>query len=415
MSRASVSINPTRLNRSLEELGRIGETPQGMQRLAYSPDDVAGREYVMGLMRLVGLETRIDPAGNIIGRKEGSAPGLPAIALGSHTDTVPSGGKYDGALGVLAAIECAQALSDSGSSLRHPLEVLVFTNEEGTRYHRWLLGSRAMAGLLEPADLTAVDDEGVPLSARLPEIGGDLSRIGEAQRGPGDLSAYLELHIEQGPSLEQSGNSIGVVTGITGRIVLEVQVNGTANHAGTTPMTARHDALVSASKLVIAAQRVATAQEICRVATVGSIQAQPNAVNVVPGAVRLGVEFRDVDMASLAAAEAFFRDEAGQVEAADGVTVEVERQEATKAVAIGPGMQALVQEAAEGCGLSLQRLPSGAGHDAQAMAAITQAAMIFVPSVAGISHSPQEYTSPTDCANGARVLLNLLLLADQRL
>ncbi len=295
------------------------------------------------------------------------------------------------------------------------MEALVFTNEEGTRYHRWLLGSRAMAGLLEPADLTAVDDEGVPISARLADIGGDLMRIGEAQRGPGDLAAYLELHIEQGPALDRSGTSIGVVTGITGRAVLEVQIKGTANHAGTTPMPARHDALVSASKLVLAAQRLATDLEICRVATVGNIQAQPNAVNVVPGTVRLGVEFRDLDMASLAAAEGVFRDEAGLVAAADGVTVEVRRQETTSAVPINAGMQALVQEAAERSGLTWERLPSGAGHDAQAMAAITQAAMIFVPSVAGISHSPQEYTRPADCANGAQVLLNLLLLADHRL
>ena len=409
------NINSTRLNRSLEELGRIGETPEGMQRLAYSPEDVAGRQFVMGLMVRAGLETRIDPAGNIIGRKEGSVPGLPAIAMGSHTDTVPNGGKYDGALGVIAAIECVQSLVGSGHSLRHPVEVLVFTNEEGTRYHRWLLGSRAMAGLLEPADLTAVDGEGVPLSARLAEIGGDLTRIGEAQRGPGDLAAYVELHIEQGPTLEQSGSSIGVVTGITGRTVLEVQISGMANHAGTTPMASRHDALVSASKLVIAAQRLATDLEICRVATVGSIQAQPNAVNVVPGAVRLGVEFRDVDMASLATAERTFRDQAVQVADIDGVTVEVRLQESTGPVPISTSMQSLVQEAAQGAELTWERLPSGAGHDAQAMAAITQPAMIFVPSVAGISHSPQEYTGPTECANGARVLLNLLLLADQRL
>ena len=409
------TINATRLNRSLEELGCIGESPQGMQRLAYSPEDVAGRQYVMGLMGRAGLETRIDPAGNIIGRKEGSVPGLPAIAMGSHTDTVPGGGKYDGALGVMAAIECVQTLADSGHSLRHPVEVLVFTNEEGTSFHHWLLGSRAMAGLMEPSDLNAVDDEGVHLSTRLADIGGDLTSIGEAQRGPGDLAACLELHIEQGPTLDQSGTSIGVVTGITGRTVLEVQIKGTANHAGTTPMAVRHDALVTASKLILVVQRLATDLEICRVATVGSVQAQPNAVNVVPGAVRLGVEFRDLDMASLAAAEGVFRDEAGRVAAADGVAVEVRRQETTNAVPIKTGMQTLVQEAAEWSGLTWQRLPSGAGHDTQAMAAITQAAMIFVPSVAGISHSPQEYTKPADCANGAQVLLNLLLLADQRL
>ncbi len=407
-------INPQRLNLSLQELGRIGDTPQGMQRLAFTPSDVAGREYAMTLMRRAGMEVRIDAGGNIVARKSGADPNLAAIAMGSHLDTVPNGGKYDGALGVMGAIEVVQALADANVALRHPVEVLVFTNEEGTRFHRWLFGSRVMAGALEPGDLTAADDEGVLMSARLSDIQGNMSRVGQAARQVGELAAYLELHIEQGPTLHQTGTPIGVVTGITGRWVYEANITGTANHAGTTPMSVRHDALVSASRLVLEVQRMASDLEICRVGTAGTLQVYPNAVNVVPGQVKLGVEFRDLEMGSLAAAEAELRSVAAAISRTDGVQIDINRFESTQSCPIQPGMQELVAAASERAGLSHRRLPSGAGHDAQSMAGITEAAMVFVPSVEGISHAPGEYSTPEDCANGAQVLMELLLLADQR-
>ena len=410
----SPKINAIRLNHSLEDLGRIGHTDQGMQRVAFSPFDVEGRAHTMELMRRVGLMVAIDPAGNIIGRKDGSAPGLAAIALGSHIDTVSNGGKYDGALGVMGAIECLQTLQDQGITTRHPLEVLVFTNEEGTGFPHWLFGSRAMAGTLSTEDLTAVDQEGVGLETRLHAIGGDLSRIHEAARSPGDLSAYFELHIEQGPSLDRSGTPIGVVTGITGRAAFEVEVKGAANHAGTTPMGLRHDALLSASRLILTVERIASEMEICRVGTVGRVTVSPNATNVVPGTVAFSVEFRDVETSALAAAEAEFRRNAESVEASDGVSVDIQALPPTIPAPIKPEMQDLVAGAAGGHGLATERLPSGAGHDAQAMAAITDVAMVFVPSIDGISHSPLESSTPQACANGAQVLLNLLLLADQR-
>ena len=414
MATPSIKINAARLNRTLAELGRMGETPQGMMRLAYSPADIQGREYAMSLMRQAGLETRIDPAGNIIGRKPGSDPDLPAIALGSHTDTVPNGGKYDGALGVLGAIEVAHTLAENSRTLRHPLEVIIFTNEEGTRFHRWLLGSRAMAGLLEPEDYTAVDEEGVSLERRLADIGGDLSRIDQARRHRGELAAYFELHIEQGPTLHQTGTPLGAVTGITGRYVFKVEVQGKANHAGTTPMANRHDALAAASHIVLATQRLAFEAEICRVATVGNIQATPNAVNVVPGEVSLGVEFRDVDVNSLNAAETTLRRNAAEIADAHRVSISINPVESTAAVPLPARMQGLVAEAADQAGLSFQSLPSGAGHDAQAIAQITESGMVFVPSVDGISHSPDEFTLPSDCANGVQALLNMLLMADAR-
>ena len=194
---AQTRINASRLNRSLEELGRFGDTPEGMQRIAFSPADIQGREYTLALMRQAGMETRIDSAGNIIGLRRGSVPGLPAIAMGSHTDTVPAGGKYDGALGVMGAVECIQTLTDNNITLRHPVEAIVFTNEEGTSFHRWLIGSRAMAGLLEPEDENPVDDVGVNLVTRMADIGGDWPRAADAVRKPEELAAYFELHIEQ--------------------------------------------------------------------------------------------------------------------------------------------------------------------------------------------------------------------------
>ena len=408
------SINESRINQTLQELGHLGESPEGMDRVAYSPEDIAGRDYTIKLMQEAGLETRIDAAGNIIGRRAGSDDNLPAIALGSHTDTVPKGGKYDGALGVMGAIEVIRTLEEQGHRTRHPLEVIDFTNEEGTRFHRWLVGSRSMSGLLEQEDLDAMDDDGLSLGPCIADIGGDLSRIGEAVRSPGELAAYFELHIEQGPYLHQSGNPIGVVTGITGRAVFEVEIEGKANHAGTTPMSTRRDALVSASKLVLNIQKMAAEQEICRVSTVGSIKAIPNAVNVIPGHASIGLEFRDTDMEALAAAEQELRRITDQAAVDDIVDIDVIRHRFTSAVPITADMQALVAEAAENCGMAWEPLASGAGHDAQAVANIAPVAMIFVPSIDGISHAIEEYSTPQDCANGAQVLLELLLLADDR-
>ena len=406
------SINESRINQTLQELGHLGESPGGMDRVAYSPEDIAGRDYTIKLMQEAGLETRIDAAGNIIGRRAGSDDNLPAIALGSHTDTVPKGGKYDGALGVMGAIEVIRTLEEQGHRTRHPLEVIDFTNEEGTRFHRWLVGSRSMSGLLEQEDLDALD--GLSLGPCIDDIGGDLSRIGEAVRSPGELAAYFELHIEQGPYLHQSGNPIGVVTGITGRAVFEVEIEGKANHAGTTPMSTRRDALVSASKLVLNIQKMAAEQEICRVSTVGSIKAIPNAVNVIPGHASIGLEFRDTDMEALAAAEQELRRITDQAAVDDIVDIDVIRHRFTSAGPITADMQALVAEAAENCGMAWEPLASGAGHDAQAVANIAPVAMIFVPSIDGISHAIEEYSTPQDCANGAQVLLELLLLADDR-
>ena len=411
---AAPTVNGRRLNATIEALGKIGETPDGMQRTAFSPADVEGRRYVMDLMAEAGLRVRMDPAGNIIGRREGSDRQAPAIALGSHVDTVPSGGKYDGALGVLAAIESARTLDDHGTATRHPLEVLVFTNEEGTTFNRWLLGSRAMAGTWDQADLEAADPVGAGLAEYFPRIGGDLDRIEEAARREGDLHAYLELHIEQGPVLHRTAVPVGVVSGITGRSVFQVVAKGTANHAGTTPMDNRRDALLAASRLIMAVNSVVAEEETCRVGTVGTVAVKPtSAVNVIPGEVELGVEFRDVNMESLDHAERRLNEVARDVAAATDTEVQVRRLERGLSCPIGGDVRDVVARAARNLGLESIVIPSGAGHDAQAIANITRAGMVFVPSVDGISHSREEYTTPQDCVNGANVLLNAMLDLDR--
>ncbi len=411
---AAPRINSQRLNDSLATLGRIGETPDGMMRLAFSLADVEARRYVTGLMTAAGLSVRLDTAANIIARREGSEPSLPAIALGSHTDTVPNGGKYDGALGVLGAIECLQTLEDLSIITRHPVEILDFTNEEGTRYSRWLYGSRAMAGLHEADDLTAVDAEGVPVGDRLRDVGGDIQRIAQAQRRSEEFAAYLELHIEQGPVLQSTGVPIGTVTAITGRVALEVTLRGFANHAGTTPMSARRDALLAASRVVQAVNSIATDEEVCRVGTVGIVRVSPGADNVIPGRAELAVEFRDESMGRLDDAERRLRQICQEISTASNVEIDVAQLGVTDSSPMSAGIQEIVAKAAQDHGFETSSLPSGAGHDAQSMAVLCQAGMIFVPSVDGISHSPNEYSTPEACANGADVLLQTLLTIDRQ-
>ena len=406
-------VDSQRLNATLKALGEIGSSPEGMQRIAFSQADVEGRRYVMDLMSAAGLSVRIDSMGNIIGRRKGREAHAPAIAMGSHIDTVPSGGKFDGALGVLGALEVVRVLNDRDTATQHHVEVLVFTNEEGTRFQRWFLGSRGMAGLLEPADLDAVDDEGVSISEHLKAIGGDLEKAGEARRQKGELRAYLELHIEQGPVLHREGIPIGVVTGMTDRRGFIIDVIGAANHAGTTPMDGRRDALLAASQLIQAVNSIPTSEEICRVGTVGTNSAKPGAVNVIPGEVSLGVEFRDIEMERLEAARRRIEEVCREVAGSTGTEIKLIQRETGKSVQTSLALQGAISSVSQRLGLAFRPIPSGAGHDAQAMAAITDAAMVFVPSVDGISHSPGEYTTPEACTDGANVLLNTLLMIDQ--
>jgi N-carbamoyl-L-amino-acid hydrolase len=406
------SVDGDRLWSTLQALGRIGETPTGMDRIAFSPAEIEARAFVTGLLHESGLTARVDPAGNLIATRPGSESGLGPIAMGSHIDTVPMGGKFDGALGVIAAIEVCRTLKDRGITTRHPLEVIAFTNEEGGRFHRGLFGSRAMAGLLVPDDLTVVDHEGMGLAEHLAKVGGDKARIAGAVRAPGSLAGYLEYHIEQGPELEHDHKQIGVVTGITGRFVLEVDIHGMTNHAGTTPMDMRKDAMVAAAHVALEVEHLAAHEQSCRVGTLGVVQVKPGAVNVIPGFVHLEAEFRDLEMARLEDTERRFMAACAEIAHDTHTTIEVRRQEIVPSAPTAPAFRQAIESVSAALGYTTMPVPSGAGHDAQAMARLTEIGMIFVPSKAGISHAIEEFTPAEDCARGANVLLATLLELD---
>jgi N-carbamoyl-L-amino-acid hydrolase len=403
------TADSVRLQQHLTELARFGANPEGgVSRVAFSDADVAGRTYVRKLMESAGLTVRIDAAGNLIGRREGADRNLPTIVVGSHTDSVPHGGNYDGDVGVMGAIEVAQQLSERHLQLRHSLEVVDFTDEEGG-----LVGSRAMAAELSAGTLDLVNASGRSVRDGVRALGGDPDALASARRAPGQLLAYLELHIEQGGILERTHTDIGVVEGIVGIHWWEATVTGMANHAGTTPMDQRHDALLAASELVLAVNAAATAQPGRQVATVGRIRAEPGAPNVIPGKAVLSIEIRDLDAARIDAVFAQIRARAAAIAQARGVSIEFRDLEATAAPALTDArIQRIITEAAHALGLTAMVMPSGAGHDAQDMAVLAPIGMIFVPSAGGISHAPREYTAPADIAHGVNVLMRAVLAID---
>ncbi len=411
---AAPRVDGERLLARLDQLAGYTDTPgAGVTRLAYSPTDVAGRDLVAGWMEQAGLRPQVDPAGNLIGRRPGSAA-LGVLACGSHLDTVVQAGPLDGAYGVLAAVEVAAALHAAGVQLRHDLAVVAFSNEEGARGTPGMVGSLAIAGALTAAQLAEPDDEGVPLAQRLRDAGGDPGRVTAAAWPPGSLAGYLELHVEQGPVLDDAGVPIGVVTGVTGRSTVDLVVTGVANHAGTTPMAARRDAAHAAALLVLVVRGL-TGDTGVRVATTGVLTLEPGVRNVVAGRARIGVDLRDLDDARIAAALRRLRAEAARVAAETGTTVEVHPRSAVAAVPADPRLSGAVADAARSRGQSCLHLPSGAGHDAQVMAALGPIGMVFTPSTAGLSHTPDEATDPVHLVAGADVLSAALLLADARL
>jgi allantoate deiminase len=408
---AQFRVDGGRLLRRLGQLAEIGALPGGgVTRLAYSPEDVAGRELVAGWMRAAGLTVAIDPAGNLVGTLPGSGFGLGRLATGSHLDTVVEAGTLDGAYGAVAAVEVASVLHGAGVRLRHELAVIGFSNEEGARGTPGMVGSAAIAG--RRLDLSEVDDEGWTLEARLTAAGGEPPRLAGAAWSP--LAGFVELHIEQGPVLEQAGVRIGVVTAVTGRVTLDAVIRGQSQHAGTTPMAARRDAVVAAALIVLAVRELAESGLI-RVATAGRLEAEPGVRNVVPGRAVVGIDLRDADETALDRAVRRLQEAAAQTAAATGTQVEVVVRSRVGAVPTDRTLADCVAAAADQLGLTRMELPSGAGHDAQVMAALGPVAMAFVPSIGGVSHAPEERTADADLVAGANVLLHTLLHADRRL
>jgi N-carbamoyl-L-amino-acid hydrolase len=410
-------IDPARLRAQIERLSEFGRPAggafaDGVSRIAYTDADVQGRAYVLSLMRDAGLAPRIDPAGNIFARREGRDPSAPPILFGSHIDSVPSGGNFDGDLGSLAAIEAVRTLGAAGLQTRHPLEIVVWAEEEGSAYGRSLSGSRAAAGEFPASELDLVVS-GLSKADAIRRIGGDPARLGEARRTPGSFHGYFELHIEQGGTLERAGFPIGVVEGIVATERYEVIVRGFANHAGTTPMPDRQDALVAAAHVTLAIRDIVTREPGRQVGTVGKLEVSPNATNVIPGLVRHTIDLRDLDGAKVARLADAIRARAREIAAATNTEIEVTKTTHHDAALASPALQAAIEGAAGELGLRSMRLPSGAGHDAQMAAKLGPMGMIFVPSVGGISHSPKELTAWDDCARGADVLLRAVLLVDR--
>ncbi|MCM3900238.1 MAG: M20 family metallo-hydrolase [Pyrinomonadaceae bacterium] len=402
-------VNGARIIQHLNALGEFGKNPQGgVSRVAYSEADRQGRAYIMGLMRAAKLNVSIDLAGNIIGRRSGSVPTLPPLLFGSHIDTVPEGGNYDGVVGSLGAIEVAQTLAEHNFTTRHPLELIIFQNEEGG-----LIGSRALDGELTDQELDLVSRSGKTIREGISFIGGDPTRLAEVKRKRGDIAAYLELHIEQGGTLDSEKVNIGIVEGIVGINWWDVTVEGFANHAGTTPMNQRQDALLAAAKFIEAVNRTVTSVAGRQVGTVGRIQALPGAPNVIPGKVVLSLELRDLDAAKIKMFYEKIHAEAQQIARASNTKFEFKEINVNVPAPTDSRIRKIIEDSANELGLTTRIMPSGAGHDAQDMALLGPVGMIFVPSVAGISHSPREFSHPADIANGANVLLHTLLKLDQ--
>jgi N-carbamoyl-L-amino-acid hydrolase len=397
-------VDSDRMRADFDALAQIGATPNGgIARTTFSEAHVAARAWFHQRAREAGLETHVDSAANHSAVLPARGPGARTLMLGSHLDSVRLGGRYDGALGVICALEVVRAVKDADLDLPVSLEAIDFTDEEGTLIAT--LGSCALAGQLSREDLAAPRGGRALLVAELERMGLTEDGLLAARREPATLAGYLELHIEQGPVLERSRINIGIVTGIVGSSSFRLVFEGDARHAGTTPMDARRDAGLGAATFVLGVRETVTSDFPGCVATVGDIKTEPGSFNVVPGRARLRMECRSPDAAELSALERALTGRAREGAEAFGLHVTVERVGRVEPAPTDERVRAAFTKAASALGLATMELPSGAGHDAQALAGITPSGMVFVPSVGGISHDPTESTAWEDCVDGANVLL----------
>jgi len=406
-----LQINGQRLIDSLFALGECGALEGGgVCRLAATAEDKAGRDFVVARMKALELDISIDAIGNVTGVYAGEEA-LPMVMMGSHIDTVGTGGLYDGNYGVMAGLEVIATLQEAGIRPRRPLAVTFFTNEEGVRFQPDMMGSVVFAGEypLETA-LAAKDRDGITLDEALQAIGY------KGERRPGDMSvdSYVELHIEQGPILDKEGIDIGVVTGVQGISWQELTLTGVSNHAGTTPMSMRHDAGLAAARIAVFARELALTLGGDQVATVGHISVKPNLINVIPNQVVMSVDLRNTDNAILKLAEQRLADFIATTAQDEGVEITSRSLVRFNPVIFADDIVNAVEDEAQRQSLSFRRLPSGAGHDAQFMASVCPAGMIFVPCVDGISHNINEHSDPKDLIAGANVLLQVVLQRAQR-
>jgi allantoate deiminase len=410
---AALRFGPALMHR-LDALGSITEIPGQLTRRYLSPAHLASMRQTEAWMAEAGMAVRTDPLFSLFGRYEGKKPGVPAIMIGSHLDTVVDAGRYDGGLGVLAAIAAVAELSRAGERLEHAVEVAAFGEEEGSRFPTHILTSSALVGAAKPALLDARDADGMTVREALAAAGGDAKAYRACARKKGEIAAYLELHIEQGPVLETKGLPLGAVTAINGSVRSVVTVTGFAGHAGTVPMGARRDALTAASEMILALERLAAAERDL-VATVGRMKVLPGAQNVIPGRVEFTIDMRSPADALRGRAHARLLADLRRIAKQRGLGVDIDTFQENPALMLDAGVVEVVSEAIAACGQEPLRLPSGAGHDAGIMAKLCPSAMIFVRCKDGVSHNPAESITAADADLGVRALLEAVRRLDRRL
>ncbi|MCR6105507.1 Zn-dependent hydrolase [Salipaludibacillus agaradhaerens] len=404
------NINSDRLWRTLMELGKIGascEEGEGVTRLSLSREELEAKHYIYQLMKEIGLDAHMDAVGNVIGKLQGSEPQAPVVMVGSHTDTVFHGGRFDGALGVLGAIEAVRTIKEANIPLTHAIEIVSFTDEEGSRFGTGYIGSKAMAGMLKETIFDLKDKDGVSYRQAFIDAEFNPENYKDVIRQPGDIKAYIEMHIEQAKVLEELDLPIGIVTDIQGPVWLDVTLEGATDHAGATPMTMRKDVAVGVAEIVLAVENVALTYH--GVGTVGIIKLEPGAVNVIPGRTLFSIDVRHSDKG---VRQQMVNDIYKKIEAVckkRRLTSRIDVKKEVDPAVCSPKIVTLLEETCHGLRYPVKKLPCGAGHDSLIMSKVTDIGMIFVRSKGGISHNPKEWSSQSDCAIGTELLFHTLV------
>lgn len=409
MVKLQQDIDAKRISTRIEELARCSSTTVGVTRLPFTIESTKAERLVEEWMKAAGMSVRKDGLNNMIGRYEGKNPTAPVLMIGSHLDSVIEAGKYDGILGVISGIEVVQYLRDNEIVLDNPIEVVGFCDEEGVRFHSTFLGSKAIAGTFTPEDLERTDENGITIAEALKAIGiSDPDAYKHASRTPEELLAYLELHIEQGPVLEKVNEAVGVVTGIAGATRFSFDIIGKPGHAGTVPVAIRQDALLGASELISFIEKIAL-ENVPLVATVGKLTVSPGASNVIPGFVTGTLDIRDLNVERKQKAIDAILIASERIAETRGLQITFEKVMEADPVYCSEEIIPLIEQSISEQGGSVIKLVSGAGHDAMAMADVTDVAMIFVRCKDGLSHHPDEFVTDEDMGAGAKVLLSTVM------
>ena len=405
-----MSINMQRIQQIFSDLATLTSIDGELTRLAFSEQDIKARDYVINLCKRYDLSVKIDPIGNVFIRKQGQDNNLPAVAFGSHIDTVVNAGKFDGTLGTIAGLETLFQLCEQNIQTRYPLELIIFTCEESSRFNYATLGSKVMCGVADQAALSKLKDkQGLGVEQALRDIGLDFNKVNQAKRSGSEFKCFLELHIEQGPRLENEQKTIGIVTGIAAPIRAIVKIKGQADHSGATAMHYRHDALLGAAELALELEQAAIQAGHSTVATAGNLTAKPGVMNVVPGYAELLVDIRGIHTEARESVFIALQNKIKEVEQKRGLEIELQLISKDQPIVLPTEMVEHLTQVTESLGYSYEIMPSGAGHDAMHMATLCPTGMLFVPSHLGISHNPLEFTEWKDIEAGIRVLQQAVL------